>query len=99
MKTNFKIPDNPHFTNKQFYLNPAFKIGLPSLMLVEAFQHPISRLHLDSVTPGLHTLPEPCLRPTWSLQVGIRAILPPLCALSIQGPLGRMRRRVLAPCG
>ena len=65
MKTNFKILDNPHFTNKQFYLNPAFKIGLPSLMLVEAFRHPISRLHLDSVTPGLHTLPEACLRPTW----------------------------------
>lgn len=39
IRTNFKILDNPLFTNKQFYLNPAFKILLPHLMLVEASFH------------------------------------------------------------
>lgn len=39
IRTNFKILDNPLFTNKQFYLNPAFKILLPHLILVEASFH------------------------------------------------------------
>lgn len=56
IRTNFKIPDNPYFTNKQFYLNPSLKKKKNCASLSDArgrkLPSPIYKLHSASINLG-----------------------------------------------